>query len=321
MSKKILFVVHRYAPFPGGSENYVRDMAEETLSRGHTVAVFAGEHKGDWNGVRVSSEPQILLEKWDLIVIHGGNVGLQDFVLANCMQIPSPILFLLVLPSDTPIYKHAIEHVKYIGCDTQEDWDSIKGDMITFRKGVKIRHGINPLISTGEHGFRQKYGIDTPYMFISCGGYWPNKAMPELVTAFNKVGREDITLVLTGYDNRFGIMPPTSSYVKTLMIDDRKDVMSGILEADLYIMNSFTEGYGLVLLESMLNKTPWAARRIAGANQLKEFGFTYDNEDQLVEYMKSFNGAPVKQVNDAYEIVTCNHTIKNVVDDLLKVVA
>jgi hypothetical protein len=105
------------------------------------------------------------------------------------------------------------------------------------------------------------------------------------------------------------------------MIDDREDVMSGILEADLYIMNSYTEGYGLVLLESMLNKTPWAARRIAGANQLKEFGFTYDNEQQLIEYMKNFNGVPDKRVKDAYEIVTCNHTIKNVVDDLLKVVA
>jgi len=35
--KKILYVVHRYAPYPGGSENYVRDMAEETLRRGHDV--------------------------------------------------------------------------------------------------------------------------------------------------------------------------------------------------------------------------------------------------------------------------------------------
>jgi len=38
--KKILYVVHRYAPYPGGSENYVRDMAEETLRRGHDVTVF-----------------------------------------------------------------------------------------------------------------------------------------------------------------------------------------------------------------------------------------------------------------------------------------
>ena len=32
---KLLFVVHRYAPFPGGSEYYVQAMTEEALSRGH----------------------------------------------------------------------------------------------------------------------------------------------------------------------------------------------------------------------------------------------------------------------------------------------
>lgn len=319
MGKKILFVVHRYAPYPGGSENYVRDMAEETLRRGHTVAVFAGEHKGDWNGVRVTNDTKILLEEWDLIIVHGGNVGVQDFVLANCKNIPSPILFLLVLPSDSDIYRYAIQNVKYIGCDTQEDWNSITQNPEYFRKGVKIRHGINPSISTGKNGFRVKYNIDTPYMFISCGGYWHNKAMPELVDSFNRVGREDVTLVLTGYDNRFGIKPESTKYVKTLMIDDRDDVMSGILESDLYIMNSFSEGYGLVLLEAMLNKTPWAARRIAGANQLKDYGFTYTSDDELIEYMKKYQGVPFEKIEEAHELVLNSFTIKHVVDDLLKV--
>lgn len=321
MAKKILFVVHRYAPYPGGSENYVRDMAEETLSRGNIVAVFTGEHKGDWNGVRVSSDPQILLEQWDLIIVHGGNVGLQDFVLANCKNIPSPILFLLVLPSDSDIYRYAIQNVKYIGCDTLEDWESIRRNTDYMKKGVSIRHGIDPKISTGTPGFREKYNIETPYMFISCGGYWHNKAMPELVQAFNQVGREDITLVLTGYDNRFNNKPESSKYVKTLMIDDRADVMSGILEADLYIMHSFSEGYGLVLLEAMLNQTPWAARRIAGANQLKDFGFTYTNDNELIDYMKNFQGEPHWKIANAYHTVKTNFTIKHVVDDLLKVLS
>ena len=76
MKKRILYVVHRYAPFPGGSENYVRDMAEETLFRGHEVAVFAGEHKGDHNGIRVTTDTAIFGEKWDLVVVHGGDVPL-----------------------------------------------------------------------------------------------------------------------------------------------------------------------------------------------------------------------------------------------------
>ena len=37
---KLLFVVHRYPPFMGGSEYYVQAMAEESKERGHQVSVF-----------------------------------------------------------------------------------------------------------------------------------------------------------------------------------------------------------------------------------------------------------------------------------------
>jgi glycosyltransferase involved in cell wall biosynthesis len=314
---RILYVVHRYAPYPGGSENYVRDMAEETLSRGHEVCVFTGEHKGDWNGVRVTDLVNTLNEKWDLIVVHGGDVGVQDFVLRHAKDIESPILFMLIVPSMSQTYLNAIQDVKYVGCSTIEDWDYVN-DRGVVEKSVQISHGIDPKISTGTKGFREKYGITTKYMVLSCGGYWPNKAMRELVEAFDKVGRDDITLVLTGYDNRHGIKPEDSKNVKALMIDDRDEVLSAIADADLYIMHSHKEGFGLVLLESMLNKTPWASRNIAGAKLLKEFGFTYDNDDELVTYLKDFNGVPNTQIEDAYSIVVINHLINNTVDDILR---
>jgi glycosyltransferase involved in cell wall biosynthesis len=314
---RILYVVHRYAPYPGGSENYVRDMAEETLSRGHEVCVFTGEHKGDWNGVRVTDLVNTLNEKWDLIVVHGGDVGVQDFVLRHAKDIQSPILFMLIVPSMSQTYLNAIQDVKYVGCSTIEDWDYVN-DRGVVEKSVQISHGIDPKISTGTKGFREKYGITTKYMILSCGGYWPNKAMRELVEAFDKVGRDDITLVLTGYDNRHGIKPEDSKNVKALMIDDRDEVLSAIADADIYIMHSHKEGFGLVLLESMLNKTPWASRNIAGAKLLKEFGFTYDNDDELVTYLKDFNGVPNTQIEDAYSIVVINHLIKNTVDDILR---
>lgn len=317
---KILYVVHRYAPFPGGSENYVRDMAEETLSRGHEVCVFTGEHQGDWNGVRVTSVVNTLNEPWDLIVVHGGDVGVQDFVLRHAKDIQSPILFMLIVPSESQTYLKAIQECAYIGCSTKEDWDYVIDKGIV-EKSKQIRHGIDPKISTGTKGFREKYGITTRYMFLSCGGYWPNKAMRELVDAFNKVGRDNVTLVLTGYDNRHGIKPEDSKNVRALMIDDRDEVMSALLEADLYIMHSHKEGFGLVLLESMLNKTPWASRNIAGAKVLKDFGFTYEHDADLVQYMKEFIDAGYitdPTIDDAYEFVITNHTIKNTVDDILK---
>ena len=316
---KIVYVVHRYAPYPGGSENYVRDMAEETLSRGHEVIVFAGEHHGDLNGVRVTSDPAIFNENIDLVVVHGGDVGWQNNILVQCHKIKAPMLFMLIIPSDSDVYKYACENVAYIGCSTTEDWNYVTHNGLR-NKAVRVRHGIDPKISVGQPGFRQKYGIKTELMFLSCGGYWHNKRMQELVDLFNKVGRYDITLVTTGYDNRFGIKPEDSQFVKNLLIDDRDDVMSAIREADLYIMHSNREGFGLVLLESMLNKTPWAATNMAGAKLMHEFGFAYNNDAELLKYMKWFKPVMPDKIDEAYEYVTMNHMISNTVDDILELV-
>jgi glycosyltransferase involved in cell wall biosynthesis len=321
--KKILFVVHRYAPYPGGSENYVRDMAEECKRRGHLVSVFAGEHKGPLNGVYVTSNQQVLMDKWDLIVVHGGDVGWQNFVLLNAKNIVSPVLFMLIRPSYSETYMKSIPFCKYLGCSTIEDWEFLK-DVGYEYKSVVVRHGIDPTWSKApaKTNFREKYNITTKHMLISSGGFWPNKAHKELVELFQKVDRDDMTLVITGYDDRHGLQDTLRGYtnVRVLMLDDRQEVLDGIAAADLYLMHSHSEGFGLVLLESMFNHTPWAARNIAGAKLLNGYGFTYDNDEQLVEYLKHFEGSTINELGHNYKYVTSNHLIKNTVDDILELV-
>lgn len=315
--KRILYVVHRYAPYPGGSENYVRDMAEETLGRGHEVAVFTGEHKGDWNGVRVSGDPNILMEKWDLIVVHG-DASAQNIVHMNSHIIPSNILYMIIRPVATEICLRALYNSKYIGCSSLADWDHVKKYNV-LDKAVEIRHGIDPKISVGKPGFKEKYGIKTNKMFLSAGGFWQNKAFGELVDSFNKSNLTDTTLVLTGYDNRSNLMPAATEFVKPFLIDDRDEVMSAISETSLYILNSYEEGFGLVLLESMLNNTPWAARNIAGAATMREYGFIYDTQDQLIEYMKNFNRLGLISSDETYDYVVNNRMISNTVDDIMRI--
>ena len=315
--KRILYVVHRYAPYPGGSENYVRDMAEETLGRGHEVAVFTGEHKGDWNGVRVSGDPNILMEKWDLIVVHG-DASAQNIVHMNSHIISSDILYMIIRPVATEICLKALYNSKYIGCSSLADWDHVKKYNV-LDKAVEIRHGIDPKISVGKPGFKEKYGIKTNKMFLSAGGFWQNKAFDELVDSFNKSNLTDTTLVLTGYDNRSNLIPATTEFVKPFLIDDRDEVMSAISEADLYVLNSYEEGFGLVLLESMLNNTPWAAKNIAGAATMREYGFVYDTQDQLIEYMKNFNRLGLISSDETYDYVVNNRMISNTVDDIMRI--
>jgi len=319
MKKKICFVVHRYAPFPGGSEYYVQQMAEECVQRLHEVTVLAGEHKGDLNGVHVTNNADALLNQ-DLIVVHGGDVSVQNFVLSNSHRINSPVLYMIIKPSDSDVCVKALKNVKFIGCSAPEDWEHVKKYNVE-SKSHKVIHGISPTDCIGTAGrFKDKYNIPKDKrMFLSCGGYWPNKKMIELAEAFKKADLKDAILVTTGYDNRFNIMPHASDNVMPLMVEDPKDIKDAIVDADCYVMNSSEEGFGLVILESMINKTPWISRNIAGAKLLSRYGTVYDTEEQLTEILKTWKPDDFTTAL-AYKHVLQNHLIKNTVDDILSLI-
>jgi len=312
---KLCFVVHRYAPYPGGSEYYVQQMAEEALSRGHDVTVLAGEHKGNLNGVKVSSDTKDLFGQ-DLIVVHGGDVHVQNVVLSNAQQLDSPVLYMIIKPSESQICLHALKNVTYIGCSAPEDWEHVEKFNV-LEKSHKVIHGISPQDCIGVQGkFKDKYNIPKDKrMFLSCGGYWPNKRMIELAKAFTEANLENSILVTTGYDNRHNIMPHQSDIIIPLMVDDPKDVKDAIADADCYIMNSDAEGFGLVILESMINRTPWISRNIAGAKLLSKFGTVYNTEKELVNILKSWQSG---NNEDAYNYVMENHLIKNTINDIEK---
>lgn len=321
--KRILYCVHRYAPFPGGSENNVKNMAEETRRRGHFVAVFTNVgHRGDLNGVQVSSDPNILTEPWDLIVVHGGDVGLQNFVLenANNPRLGGPVLYLLILPSHSPVCVQALHTAAHIGCATLADWKHVEQYGVE-AKSVKYRYGLKQEDSVGVSGFREAHGITTKYMFLATGGFWPNKAFGELVEVFNALKRTDATLVLTGYDNSHQLMPPDTQFVKSFLLDKREDMLSALKDSDLYILHSTSEGFGLVLLESMLNLTPWVARSIAGAETMQEYGTTYTDRQGLETYLQNFKGMPPADLITAQYYVLSSHMIQHSVDDILRVIS
>lgn len=305
---KLLFVVHRYYPFPGGSENHVRAMAEEALRRGHDVTVLAGSNKGDQNGVKVTNDMDILKNYFNLIVIHGRN-STQRSVLEGIGDLVSPTLYLLI---DPPISKAAMRDCSLLGWSTRYHFESIAKHNLLF-KAVKIRCGIKQE-SVGKPGFKEKYKIKGR-MFLSCGGYWPNKRMRELVEVFKRANLSDTTLVTTGYHNDKALIPEASETVMPLLLDSQKEVWSAMSEADCYIMHSNHEGFGLVLLESMLNKTPWIANNIAGATELQEYGNVYEDDNELISLLRAFNKLDF-DLEKAYRYVLDNHTIVHTMNDI-----
>ena len=231
----------------------------------------------------------------------------------------------MIKPSESPICLQGLKDATYIGCSTEEDWDHVEKWGVK-DKSFKVVYGIKEEDAGTVGIFKKKYGIpDDVNMFLSCGGYWPNKKMRELAKAFKDADLENSVLVTTGYDNRHDLMPEASDNVIPLMIEDPTEIRYAMADAYCYIMNSDAEGFGLVLLESMLNCTPWLSRNIAGAKLMSDYGCVYDTEEDLTRILKIWekDTGPFhrfNRINYAYDFVTSEHLIKNTVDDILEII-
>ncbi len=316
---RICFVVHRYAPYPGGSEVYVRNLAEESLRRGHETWVLTDVHKGDLDGVRVTSDDAVLDSGFDLIVVHGGNMGAQSRVLERAGALRSPVLYMLVSHVDQGFVNAGMRDAAFLGWSTPADMERIRSAGGEAR-AVQVRHGIELSGSTGKPGFREKFGIAPQRrMFLSCGGYWAHKRMKPLARLFERLDTEAL-LVTTGYHKPFWSMPRRSAKVLPLLLDDRADVISAISEANCYIMHSEHEGFGLVLLEAMANGTPWLSFDTGGASLMREYGEVYREDAELERLISQFSRDDAR-VTRAREYVLANHLVSHSVDDIEAVAA
>jgi glycosyltransferase involved in cell wall biosynthesis len=124
----------------------------------------------------------------------------------------------------------------------------------------------------------------------------------------------DIQLHLYGYGET-QLAPPDSPNVFIHKDCSKDEVMQAIADAHVYIMNSTEEGFGLVLLEAMVNRTPWFARDIAGASMLKKHGTIYKDEEDLIKKLMEYK-VDDKKIEDAYNYAMSRFTIQETVNDI-----
>lgn len=311
---KLLYVVHRYAPYPGGSEYYTRDMAEESLRRGHDVTVLAHTHQGDYNSVKVTNDYNNALNQvWDLIIVHGGDVISQNIIHHNAYLInkKNRVAYMIIKPSESVVCLNGLKHHRYVTYSTTQDIEYIKKHNC-LNKARRIRHGIVPskIIRSPT------VSLTDPPVFVSVGGFYPHKRMAELAHIWKESGFKH-PLHLYGYGE--GEQIQESEYVKVFFGESHDRILQAISNARAYIMNSSEEGFGLVLLESMMNKTPWIARKVGGVTDLADYGTTYINSSELPDIIK---GLSIKKpqndpkIKAAYEYAMSNHTIVQTVNDI-----
>lgn len=304
---KILFVVHRYAPFPGGSEYYVQNMAEEFVRRGVSTTVLAHEHQGDLNGVRVTNNYNILVnDTWDMIIVHGCDCISQNIALSNISVIKSRICYMIIKPSDSVFARHGMKYADFLAYSTSMDLDHIL-KYEAHQRARRVRHGI--VLSEFPPAGNKEF-------YMSAGGFYPHKAMPELAKFWNETFPHR-QLKLFGYADG---EKPSYPNVESILGLGKNDVLFRMKKSFGYILNSYEEGFGLVLLEAMSQMTPVYARNIAGAKDMSNYVMTYDSIDQLKYKILEFEALPDFEQNAIlkrnYDFVATNHTIKQTVDDL-----
>jgi glycosyltransferase involved in cell wall biosynthesis len=282
---KLLFVVHRYAPYPGGSEYNTHRLAKEAVRQGHDVLVLSDTHQGDFEGVAVTSDRRVVRDmKFDMIIVHG-SCPTQDFVHGE-YNLPSPVYYMLLEPPKNVVAReYGTRNATWIGYGTSQDYRYIESLPIDIQsKAVPYVYGI-PHDAIGTAGrIKELVGVKTEYMAMAAGGYWPHKRFHDIVTAFNAVNHPKWSLVLFGYDTQYGTVPSHGNERVIPVVDaEPSDIYDAMADADVVIMNSESEGYGLTLLEAMYNKAYWWSTPVAAGEDLHQLGFghTLNSQDSL----------------------------------------
>lgn len=324
---KLLYVVHRYAPYPGGSEINTQRYAEASVALGHDVTVFAQTHKGDYNGVKLTSDPACLRQPWDMVIVHGDG-PVQNLV--HFGEVNGPVMYLLIKPFENTAVNYGMARAKWVGCATSFDADFVERKGYGAKKHF-IKYAVSAITSTTDAnrvGLKEVYNIDPEKKIIlSCGGFWPHKGFKELADVFSSTALLNSQLILTGYDKTgYDLSLDKIKNVKQFFVPEPTAIRLLMSVADYYVMNSSDEGYGLVLLEAMSHGLDWAARPVGAAPDLakRNFGKLFTTPDELSKLLRNMelDTKTPNRINDAAKssrmsYIYVNHNPEKVTRDML----
>lgn len=312
---RILFVVHRAYPYPGGSEIYVHKMACECSARGHSTWVLTDVHQGDQDGIHITDDREILSQHWDAVIVHGGDCSTQDFI--HGQKLKAPVMYMIILPSNSPACTRGLENAKFLAWSTMADLEHITkhGQQA---KAVYVRHGVD-IKSLDSMPVDENFLLGGRRMVMSAGGFWSHKGFSELADTFNLLRPQNLVLCLYGYAQPEAA-PAETTWVKTFYGQTNEQVLCAMYNSSFYILNSREEGFGLVLLEAMLLGTPWAARQVGGVTSegMKNRGRIYNSREELVKIIQELDMGTFKYPDTLLNIqyVQNERSIANTVDDI-----
>ena len=190
---------------------------------------------------------------------------------------------------DTVIGKGTMESADLITCVSKHERDMLVSEIGISQDNIKIIYnGINWndwQILPDKNIFRKQYPDISDKFVLFAGRLATNKGLSDLISAMNLVNQKSVDLVITGADMGLGKQLEKEALEKGVRMHrlghiDDETYRSVLAAADMLVLPSEYEAFGIVLLEAAAAETAVIGTNVGGIPEAMSPG----NNGLIVEY-------------------------------------
>jgi len=315
---KILFTAQSYHPNVCGVQRVVQSLSERLADRSHEVTVATTFHperqyrvlnnvhvrqfaiKGSplrgWRGEVEKYRNFVEKHPFDVMVNVYTRCWSTDLLYSRLAKLSAiKILmaggFSILHNWKWLIYRwrmlYKIKNYDHITYHFEGDDDHVFGNRHGIRDYSIIGNGVaEQEFEEYRGGFRVKYVITTPLMFLCVSNYEALKNQEMVLKAYQKANIPNSTMVFIGsklndYSRGLeGSVRLKKGSVRFIERVPREMVVAAYHEADLFLFGSRIECFPLVILEAMASRTPFIGRDVGCVARL-EGGQIVSSDDEM----------------------------------------
>lgn len=184
---------------------------------------------------------------------------------------------------------------EFVKGQLEKEWLVDPGKIVVTPEGVdpNLLHVKNKYNSRVKSKIIEKIGINKPYIFY-VGNAHPHKNVEGLIKAFRLIRKKhpSLKLVLSGADHyfwkRIKLEYRDPEIIYTGFVTD--EVLAALFaNAEIFVMPSFEEGFGIPILESFANGCPVVCSDIGSLKEIGRDACIYFNPNSIDDIVKKIN--------------------------------